>query len=132
MFCSIDGVELAGGTISTGIGLTDFRLTVRRMYDLAVQLGANEPAQFNRQHRTTEVSFTIWRIHDTISDAERFLALHDSDIAASGDVRITSTNGAVYADIYGAKLSSQSLTTENGKATCHSYRITGGRMTVPT
>lgn len=100
-------------------------------------LNALGPALLDRNKRRCDISFTVSRVHDTIKDAEDYIADHEFTVPRTGDVKlIASATGILpstpVALIVNGVVLSMALTRQIGKFTEHSYNITGSPIFAPT
>lgn len=128
MLISIGFYAVCDGTIERGFAATDLRLRITRSIEVVQELGVETPATFDRGTRTSDLSFTVARVHSSIKEAEVFIAKHDDVVPAGGLVALTTTGGTVAFIINGVVTELQ-LVSYIGATTFHSYRITGGLFT---
>lgn len=133
MLCTINDYFLADGTLSGGYGLRNMRLKIQRIFDVVVELGALNPVLFDRNKRKVDITFSVQRVQDTITNADIFILDHESTVPRIGDVKLlVSGTDSVTALVVNGKLISNELVTQNGKQTEHSYHIIGSLLFAPT
>lgn len=91
------------------------------------------PTLLDRNKRRVDISFSVERVHDSIKDAEEYIADHDATIPRGGDIKlITMGTETVIALVVNGALLSHELVRQIGKFTEHSYRIAGSTQFAPT
>lgn len=128
-----------GATASTPIAGETWRempsglkVNSKRVIDVAEFLGGLYAKARNRKNTRNTVSFSVYRLHETIQDAERFILGHEASLPDWGVVRFTcppDTGGSAGADFYfTAGLESIDLVMHCGITTVWSYSFVGGRI----
>lgn len=131
MFVSIDSYPLTDGTVSGGFAISAMRVSVERIFDIAIPIGAINPQVYDRDIHKTVVDFEVTRLHASFTAADLYVADHDAAIPSSGTVLFFPTSGPVSPSsnarfLLHAALISHRLVRLNGKATTHAYHIEGG------
>lgn len=125
MLCSIDDYPLADGTLAGGYALAAFSSNVVRVMDIVAPIGALNPQIVDRTTRETAIDFQVTRFHDSLEDAETFVADHDALVPSSGTVAFTADDGSLRY-LLNASLITHARLGEIGRTTTHAYHIIGG------
>ena len=125
MLIAIGAYKLCNGTRAGGVGVTGLRFRVDRAIDIVAPIGAADPQTLDRNGRKVQMSFSITRTHESADAAEQFVIAHESEVPATGIVKLTA--GPIVRHIPNGKVTSHELSSQNGSTTIHAYTIVGGK-----
>jgi len=126
MLISIGSFDFCDGTLSGGFAAGDLRLRFTRGIDVVQQLGTIAPATYDRGTRTSNLSFSVQRVHASIRASELYIGNHEHLVPQSGAVKLTTAAGTNVFVLGNAFVTDIQLVEEIGATTKHSYRIVGG------
>jgi hypothetical protein len=133
MQCSIGAYYLADGTLAGGYALSNLRIKIQRIFDIAIPIGAVSPVFFDRGKRKVDITFSVVRVQDTITDAENFCNIHEATVPRTGDIQLITTAPVVSLGlILNGELLSHELIKQIGKYTEHAYHIVGAKIFAAT
>lgn len=125
MQISIAGFDLAKGGREGPQGL---RINGQRVVQSVEFLRGDATQQIARGNRTTSISFTVTRGHNTIQDAERFCLEHELDVPDSGLITLVAGTGGTVVSRYLTGCVSAIECVHEGTMTVTSYQLVGGKM----
>ncbi len=126
MICIIDSYDITSGDDVTNIALDNLRLSVKRVFDVVIPIGADFPVPIRMKVTKSTVDFIVTRVHASAGAAEAFLLAHNSSIPTSGPIRLISSNGSIEKFVVNGKATVNQLNSEVGATTIHAYHIEGG------
>lgn len=127
MKIKIGSLVVAGATLKESPA--DLTINGQRLIDEAEFCRAESPDFYDRGNERTIVEFNVWRLHETLEEADIFMLDHAKNIPAVADVtlQIEDADGSVVGSRFIKQASCQSVDRrQKGVSTYCRYRIVGG------
>jgi|GEM_PF-4862974 len=113
------------------IPMNRFRLTGNRMTQAVRFFRGNTVSMKDRGNRKATVTFETSRLFGSSLEAESFLLMHETQFPGLFLARFTSGTGSATVSFYLANAVLESMSSQiTGCTTRHSYKITGGAMSL--
>ena len=106
----------------------DFNVDVRRVSQVVNGLRWEEAKIFDRGNVQTTITFSVYRIHDSVADAEVFILDHGANMPGSGEVEFISEGEDALVRVLTASVIEGVLCNYEGVSTNYSYTIIGGKV----
>lgn len=112
------------------VGVRDFAVNTQRAVDAVRYLRAPAEAFFDRENQSTIITFTVTRLHTSLSAAEVFLLEHETAVPPTGLVVFTAQgdDGQEVSRYLADAVVEVSEATYIGLSTRHQYTIKGGLL----
>lgn len=138
MLVSIASYDIADGTLSGGVAISDLRAVLDRIFDIVTPIGSGSgsgsgsgpcgqsgwlPVAYDRLITKCDFTFLVKRVHADLAASDAFILGLECTLPRRGTVVLTGAGGTL--TISDGCLVSHALQQQIGATTFHSYHIIG-------